>query len=716
MTMSVIATMVSSSPGQVRHGLLLRTALNVLEQASGPLPAAEVLAEVKRRLTLTEHELSENDSGSLRYDTFIRFATGWMKAIGWLDKDRSVGWQLTSEGRDAMARYSDDELYRISSRRYTEQLKIRKAATARAEAKQQTLRDAIDAVPEGAWTSYDDLAQLSGLAPDVVKEFIAKEVFTGAHRVLKADGSVETEFRINGPGWTADMPHSDHQLLTSEGVQFENGRALASQRLTAEDLDAIVKSLAVSGRAWLVRGSAVSGVNVVGRWLADGYVSLAASHLRPVEPGIALDDLREAVEADYAHLSYNQRTAKLAELNAFLNRMSVGDVVVTTSEGRVYAGRLTGPAAFGDSDDAVTTIRRAVAWQPDGVDFADLPEALQARLRSSSTVVDLTELAAAVEGLLGETSDDVPAALPAQATLQGLPDRVVQDLLVGADWLTEFVDLLRTRRQVILYGPPGTGKTFLALSVAEELTEPANVQLVQFHPAYSYEDFFEGYRPAGVDGEGRLGFTLRPGPLRKIVDQALESPGMPFILIIDEINRANLAKVFGELYFLLEYRDRRIELMYGSGDAGRDFTLPKNLYIVGTMNTADRSIALVDAAMRRRFAFLSLHPQDAHLHGVLRGWLELRGLPTQAADLLDALNARIPDRDFAVGPSYLMNPDVATDAGLDRIWRTSILPLLEELHYGDEVDVSRRYGLPALRPSLPGPVLVPSEFDGEPGE
>jgi 5-methylcytosine-specific restriction protein B len=139
--------------------------------------------------------------------------------------------------------------------------------------------------------------------------------------------------------------------------------------------------------------------------------------------------------------------------------------------------------------------------------------------------------------------------------------------------------------------------------------------------------------------------------------------------------------------------------MYGSGDQGRDFTLPKNLFIVGTMNTADRSIALVDAAMRRRFAFLSLHPNDEHLRGVLRGWLQREDLPSEPADLLDVLNARIPDRDFCVGPSYLMQPDVATEGGLDRIWRTSILPQLEELHYGDDVDVARRYGLSALRTS-----------------
>ena len=168
-------------------------------------------------------------------------------------------------------------------------------------------------------------------------------------------------------------------------------------------------------------------------------------------------------------------------------------------------------------------------------------------------------------------------------------------------WLQESIDLLRERKQLIYYGPPGTGKTYIALKLAEHLAGD-NVRLVQFHPAYTYEDFFEGYRP--VDSGG---FELKPGPLRKIVDQAKDNPSTPYFLIIDEINRGNLAKIFGELYFLLEYRDRDIDLLYATDD-DVGFTLPKNVFIIGTMNTADRSIALVDSAMRRRFAFEASAP------------------------------------------------------------------------------------------------------------
>ncbi|MEV4895208.1 hypothetical protein AB0K48_38105, partial [Nonomuraea sp. NPDC055795] len=163
-----------------------------------------------------------------------------------------------------------------------------------------------------------------------------------------------------------------------------------------------------------------------------------------------------------------------------------------------------------------------------------------------------------------------------------------------------------------------------------------------------------------------------------------------------EINRANLAKVFGELYFLLEYRNKSVRLTY-SGD---DFALPSNLFVIGTMNTADRSIALVDAAMRRRFSFVELSPRTEPTGGLLRRWLAREERDAELADLLDELNRRITDPDFLVGPSYLMKRGVYRDGGLERTWRTKILPLLEEHHYGEGVNVEQRYGLKALRAAI----------------
>lgn len=162
--------------------------------------------------------------------------------------------------------------------------------------------------------------------------------------------------------------------------------------------------------------------------------------------------------------------------------------------------------------------------------------------------------------------------------------------------------------------------------------------------------------------------------------------------------------MFGELYFLLEYRDDPVSLLYSTET---DFTLPKNVFVIGTMNTADRSIALVDAAMRRRFAFVELHPSEPPTLKILRAWLAEQIAEGEvqyhhdAADLLDALNAAIEDRDLAVGPSHLMHADIyQREDGLAEVWQTAILPLLEEQHYGDPPEVMDRYRLKALRKRL----------------
>ena len=191
------------------------------------------------------------------------------------------------------------------------------------------------------------------------------------------------------------------------------------------------------------------------------------------------------------------------------------------------------------------------------------------------------------------------------------------------------------------------------------------------------------------------------------------------MLIIDEMNRANLAKVFGELYFLLEYRDKSIQLQYCPEEA---FSLPENLFIIGTMNTADRSIALLDSAMRRRFAFVELHPDEPPVRDVLASFVAAtRGPETDRAALLNALNAAIEDtdRDFKIGPSYLMRPEAETPAGLARIWKHDILPLLEEHYYGriTRAQVHERFGLASLHSTLApaGDALIsPTSPESEP--
>ena len=239
--------------------------------------------------------------------------------------------------------------------------------------------------------------------------------------------------------------------------------------------------------------------------------------------------------------------------------------------------------------------------------------------------------------------------------------------------------------------------------MAEHLAgSPDRVTIVQFHPSYAYEDFVQGFRPT-LDEEGRAGFVLTDGPLLTAANHARCEPDERHFLIIDEINRGNLAKVFGELYFLLEYRDNAIRLQYGEG---RKFGLPKNLYIIGTMNTADRSIALVDLALRRRFYFVSFDPHKPPVKGLLSRWLadEAHGMEW-VADVVAKANEQLDSRHAAIGPSYFMK------RGLDkkdvkRIWRHSVMPYIEEHLFG-EPDALKDFKLKDLRRKIGQVAEVP---------
>jgi DNA polymerase III delta prime subunit len=482
-------------------------------------------------------------------------------------------------------------------------------------------------------------------------------------------------------------------------------------------------------RAWLVRPKHGS----VATWLADGYVALAASHLPKVPAGADLKTVTKAVEAGYQHVDYAQRQALAAEYHAFLSRMRPGDVVVTHAQERVHAGRITGEPRYASGSEE--RLRRTVDWAS-SMARADLPAGLGDLLELQGTVVDLTDAFEQLDDLI-ETGPpvDQPEVIPVDHGLEVTkPDEPLELVLppvtealatsLHADVapLQEIVDLLATRKQVVLYGPPGTGKTYIAMALARHLVGEENGshrQLVQFHPSYAYEDFFEGFRPHETD-TGQATFRILPGPLRLIASQARANPNRPFVLIIDEMNRANLAKVFGELYFLLEYRDRSIQLQYSPTEA---FKLPENLFIIGTMNTADRSIALLDAAMRRRFAFIELHPDEPPVRDILARYVAATGHPGDLRGaLLTVLNDEIEDtdRDFKIGPSYLMRQEAATQVGLERIWKHDILPLLEEHYYGrlTRPQVHERFGLASLQAGLvrppEGAMSAMEDADAEP--
>ncbi len=253
-----------------------------------------------------------------------------------------------------------------------------------------------------------------------------------------------------------------------------------------------------------------------------------------------------------------------------------------------------------------------------------------------------------------------------ESTEMGLPDKVAQ-----------FLDLTARTHNLILYGPPGTGKTYWAREFAQEFTDEEKTRFVTFHQSFAYEEFVEGLRPY-TDNAGQIGYEIKSGVFKEICAQAEDDSDNNYLLVIDEINRANIAKVFGELITLIE-DDKRLgadnELQVTLPYSQDLFGVPENLYIIGTMNTADRSIALLDIALRRRFTFVELMPEPEELDSI-------EGVDLRA--VLAELNARITallDRDHQIGHSYFLGLNDVED--LHFAWYHRVVPLLQEYFYND---------------------------------
>ena len=264
------------------------------------------------------------------------------------------------------------------------------------------------------------------------------------------------------------------------------------------------------------------------------------------------------------------------------------------------------------------------------------------------------------------------------------------------DYTRDVVDGVRgDKRQMILTGPPGTGKTFVARAIANYLVEDNKdrVRLVQFHPSFGYEDFVEGLRPVALE-LGGFEFKRVPGAVVEMAD-AINSDGESRVLIIDEINRANISRVFGELMFLLEYRDETIRLMLDP----RPFSLPDSLVMIGTMNTADRSIRSLDVAMRRRFKFYELLPDVKVLRRIYETTPRHNILGEGLFVGFEALNQRLEadiDRHHTIGHSFFVS-NVMTHDVLQGVWDHELLPLIED-YFFDQPDKVSEYSFDSFWP------------------
>lgn len=268
-------------------------------------------------------------------------------------------------------------------------------------------------------------------------------------------------------------------------------------------------------------------------------------------------------------------------------------------------------------------------------------------------------------------------------------EQFLDDVFMNEEDYDTLVQLIRRKKNVILQGPPGVGKTYASKRLAYSMMgvkDKERVKLVQFHQSYAYEDFVMGYRPT------ETGFELRTGAFYNFCKQAEEDSEKDYFFIIDEINRGNLSKIFGELFMLIENdkRGMEIELLY----ADEKFCVPDNVYIIGMMNTADRSLAILDYALRRRFAFFDMKPTFETIQ--FKQYQENLKNPQFEAliDAIEALNVDIREDDmlgegFVIGHSYFSNIVKVTESELSNIIEFEIIPLLKEYWFDEpsKVDI-----------------------------
>ncbi|HJQ67846.1 MAG TPA: AAA family ATPase [Blastocatellia bacterium] len=413
------------------------------------------------------------------------------------------------------------------------------------------------------------------------------------------------------------------------------------------------------------------------------------------------DSLRELMETHYPNAP--QAVTRAAnQVLALIKRIARNDLVLASDGASVLGiGKVVGEYYFDSSSDFPH--RLPVEWL--SLEEWRLPnaEGLRTTVHLIKEAINMLE----VERRILEAPARAAAVAPRNREsshpprLGGLPGRIQ--------------DVLERKGQVILYGPPGTGKTHWAETAARELAALSScgvtfgelsddqravvlgdgsdslglVRMCCFHPAYGYEDFLEGYRPETSDG--RMTFLLRDGIFKRLCADASAQPEKKFYLIIDEINRGDIPRIFGELLTVIEKDKRGKSILLPL--TATPFQIPGNVYIIGTMNTADRSIALLDTALRRRFGFIELMPDSSIFKGAVVG-----GIPL--GPWLDALNARIRDhigrdaRNLQIGHSYLLEGShpVSDFSKLSRAIREDIIPLLEEYCYEDFATLEKIIG------------------------
>ena len=384
----------------------------------------------------------------------------------------------------------------------------------------------------------------------------------------------------------------------------------------------------------------------------------------------------------------------------FLHRLKPGDVVFAKRGTNEIIGRgcVESDYVYDESRDDYKHVRR-VNWTDRGSwIYKHKNEKLHQKTLTNITNIPYNPKKLEIikgffeEDICGKCSKKEP-------TCNYTKEDFLKEVYINDEEYDVLVKLLKNKKNLILQGAPGVGKTFISKRLAYSLIGSKcedRVMTVQFHQSYSYEDFVQGYRP--VDN----GFVLKEGSFYDFCKKAIENPEKDYYFIIDEINRGNLSKIFGELFMLIENdkRGEKVQLLYSN----EEFYIPENLYIIGLMNTADRSIAMIDYALRRRFAFFDLKPGFSS-----KGFEDYQSNISNdkfdsVINVMKELNATIKDDEtlgegFRIGHSFFCNLNSEDiEEKLNYIIEYEIIPLLKE-YWFDEPDKVKQWSQ-KLRDSL----------------
>ena len=486
------------------------------------------------------------------------------------------------------------------------------------------------------------------------------------------DGSVHGVWTLTELGKTIELTEELASDLFKQNVA-NSPSAIGKKEQSAipDDVEKV--------RYWIY--SPGDGAEIWDDCYTDGYMAIGWDEIGDLSTYESKDDMKTAMKEQIdPSLSYKNAAHATWQ---FVHEMKPGDIVFAKKGMYLVIGRgVVESEYYFDTTRAHYKNVRKVKWTHKG-EWQHPGQAVMKTLTDITAYTDYVgKLNALFESDIDDDVEEQEIEYPAYEV-----ENFLDEVYMDETSYETLVALVRNKKNVILQGAPGVGKTFAAKRLAYSMMgvkDPNRVMMVQFHQSYSYEDFIMGFRPSGS------GFEIKRGAFYNFCKDAEIDSDNEYFFIIDEINRGNLSKIFGELFMLIESDKRGVELQLLYSD--EKFSVPSNVYIIGMMNTADRSLAMLDYALRRRFAFFEMRPGfDTD------GFREYRtGLNNIKFDNLiqcvEQLNAAIAGDEslgegFCIGHSYFCNLKEVSDQALAGIVEYELIPLLKEYWFDEPVKV-----------------------------